>query len=97
MNTFSCGMKIWVLKTLMVKSKFYLIPYLYTYYIVLYLYYHDIFRYMKLVKKYELEISQPAVTTKKPTPWKMTLRRSKVEVHKYGYIILYYGLINYLF
>ncbi|EYU22537.1 hypothetical protein MIMGU_mgv1a026907mg [Erythranthe guttata] len=38
--------------------------------------------YITLVRKYGLEISQPAIKPNKIAPWKMTKRRNNSEVHK---------------
>lgn len=38
--------------------------------------------YLKLVKKHNLEISQPGIESKKRMTWSMTKRRDGVEVHK---------------
>lgn len=42
-----------------------------------------VFRYMKLVKKHNLEISQPAITSTRLPIYKITMKRHYVEVHKY--------------
>lgn len=39
-------------------------------------------RYMELVKKYGLEISQPGLEPDKGLTWEMTKRRGDSEVHK---------------
>lgn len=41
------------------------------------------FRYIKLVKKHGLEISQPGLEPNKGLTWQMTKRREELEVHKY--------------
>ncbi|VFR00182.1 unnamed protein product [Cuscuta campestris] len=38
--------------------------------------------YIKLVKKYGLEISQPAIVSRKGLTWLMTMKRPGVEVHR---------------
>ncbi|KAK4427324.1 hypothetical protein Salat_1501300 [Sesamum alatum] len=38
--------------------------------------------YIKLVKKYDLEISQPAVISERGLIWKMTQKRKDVEIHR---------------
>jgi hypothetical protein len=40
-------------------------------------------RYIELVKKYALEISQPGLDPDRGLTWQMTKRRGDVEVHKY--------------
>ena len=42
-----------------------------------------IFRYIKIVKKHGLEISQPAITSSSDPTYKITMKRNNVEVHKY--------------
>lgn len=44
-------------------------------------------RYIELVKKYGLEISQPALAPDRGLTWQMTKRRGDVEVHKYVFIL----------
>jgi hypothetical protein len=39
-------------------------------------------RYIRLIKKHGLEISQPAVESKKKITWEITKRKTKGEVHK---------------
>lgn len=39
-------------------------------------------RYIRLIKKHGLEISQPAVESKKKITWEITKRKAKGEVHK---------------
>lgn len=42
-----------------------------------------VFRYIKLVKKHKLEISQPGLDpSSKGLTWQMTKRREDLEVHK---------------
>lgn len=41
------------------------------------------FRYIKLVRKHGLEISQPGLEPNKGLTWQMTKRRGDREVHKY--------------
>ncbi|KAK4763937.1 hypothetical protein SAY87_013375 [Trapa incisa] len=43
----------------------------------------DAERYIKLVRKHGLEISQPGLESKKRITWKMTKRRNYLEVHKF--------------
>lgn len=38
--------------------------------------------YIKLVRKYGLEISQPGLEATKKMPWQMTRRRDDLQVHK---------------
>ncbi|XP_057771923.1 uncharacterized protein LOC130991626 [Salvia miltiorrhiza] len=38
--------------------------------------------YIKIVKKHELEISQPAITSRRVPIYKITMKRNHVEVHK---------------
>lgn len=45
------------------------------------------FRYLKLVKKHGLEISQPGLDPVRGTTWAMTRRRYDTEVHKYELLI----------
>lgn len=40
------------------------------------------FRYIKLVRKHGLEISQPGLDPDRGTTWAMTKRRDGIEVHK---------------
>ncbi|KAL9157001.1 hypothetical protein ABFS82_09G116800 [Erythranthe guttata] len=40
--------------------------------------------YIRLVKKYDLEISQPAVKSNTNLSWKMTQRRKNVEIHRFS-------------
>ena len=40
------------------------------------------FRYIKLVRKHGLEISQPGLEPNKGLTWQMTMRRGDGEVHK---------------
>ena len=40
------------------------------------------FRYIKIVKKHGLEISQPGLEPNKGLTWQMTKRRGDREVHK---------------
>jgi hypothetical protein len=40
-------------------------------------------RYIELVKKHGLEISQPGLDPDRGLTWQMTKRRGDVEVHKY--------------
>jgi len=40
------------------------------------------FRYIKLVRKHGLEISQPGLEPNKGLTWQMTKRRGDREVHK---------------
>lgn len=42
------------------------------------------FRYIKLVKKHGLEISQPGLEANKHLTWQMTKRKSNKEVHKWA-------------
>lgn len=42
---------------------------------------------MKLVKKHDLEISQPAITSSRLPIYKITMKRHYVEVHKYVVVI----------
>lgn len=44
-------------------------------------------RYIELVKKHGLEISQPALAPDRGLTWQMTKRRGDVEVHKYVFIL----------
>ena len=39
-------------------------------------------RYIELVKKYDLEISQPGLEPDRGLTWEMTKRRGDSEVHK---------------
>ena len=39
-------------------------------------------RYVELIKKYGLEISQPGIEPDKGLTWEMTKRRGDSEVHK---------------
>lgn len=55
-----------------------------------------IFRYIKLVKKHELEISQPAITSRKVPIYKITMKRNHVEVHKYVSAV-YFIIAQYTF
>jgi hypothetical protein len=44
---------------------------------------HDLLsRYIELVRKHELEISQPGLESDKKIAWRMTKRHSDQEVHK---------------
>lgn len=109
MNTYSCGMKIWVLIISMHESKckfvlnhhdFESTLYLLKYYFLrsfnvincilllivtdyIFLHFSLNLRYIKLVKKYDLEISQPAITSETRLTWKVTQKRMNVEVHRY--------------
>lgn len=40
------------------------------------------FRYIKLVRKYGLEISQPGLEPNRGATWQMTKRRGGQDVHK---------------
>ncbi|AEE28958.1 hypothetical protein AtNW77_Chr1g0014211 [Arabidopsis thaliana] len=42
----------------------------------------DVEEYIRLIKKHGLEISQPAVESKKKITWEITKRKTKGEVHK---------------
>lgn len=44
---------------------------------------------MNLVKKYQLEISQPAITSRRVPIHKITIKRNYMEVHKYVFGISY--------
>lgn len=43
-------------------------------------------RYIKLVKKHGLEISQPGLEPNQGLTWQMTKRRGDSEVHKYFFL-----------
>ncbi|CAA0818267.1 Protein of unknown function (DUF707 [Striga hermonthica] len=44
----------------------------------------DAEEYIKIIRKYGLEISQPGLEPNKKMPWQMTKRRTDSEVHKYA-------------
>lgn len=86
--TYLFGMKISELKTLMLKSKLKDIDTLLR---LVMPYYNCAIRsncvvdcrYLKLVKKHGLEISQPGLEPNRGLTWQMNKRRDQCEVHKY--------------
>lgn len=91
MTTFSSGMKILELNTSMVISKFSSFHSCFFLVIQAIMLVSQIkltcsfvlsFRYIELVKKHGLEISQPGLEPNKGLTWQMTKRRGDKEVHK---------------
>ena len=78
------GMKILESNTSMEISKFLFISFFLlksTCYMFIYVFLHATTRYIELVKKHGLEISQPGLEPNNGLTWEMTKRRGDREVH----------------
>lgn len=88
LSTYSFGTKTWVWSILMQKSKFWKgfllveVPWTEVVLIKEFL----AFRYIRLVKKHGLEISQPGLEPNRGLTWQMTKRLGNSEVHKYALV-----------
>lgn len=96
MNIYSFGMRTWVSRILMLKSKsinaFIWHKLLENCYIdCRTIDYHFISRYIKLVKKHNLEISQPGLEQNHYITWEMTKKKNGHEIHKWVWCLIHFS------